>query len=87
MQLNKEEEKKLIDWGFSEQDIKQIRRLRYTFTLYPINNTNSKKISTILARELLSNEDFLSGLGRAAFHRTASRECLNKNTIIIESNL
>lgn len=43
MQLNKEEEKKLIDWGFSEQDIKQIRRLRYTFTLYPINNTNSKK--------------------------------------------
>lgn len=88
MKLSKDEEKILIDLGYMPEDIPQIKSLRYKFTLC-YKNGNEETISLESAKEKLSKEQFLSGIGRAAFHRTSYRETLNKKYegILIESNL
>lgn len=84
MKVYKKEKEMLTNWGYTEDDIQQIERLKYDFTLYDekYGENNSKKITQKQARELLSLEDFLSGIARAAFHWTAAR-----NNILIRSNL
>lgn len=88
MKLNKNDKKILTDMGYPLQDIEQIERLRYKFTIYD-KNEQAKKISLDIAKEKLSKKDFLSGLGRAAFHRTSYRETTDENYkgILIVSNL
>lgn len=88
MKLNKNEEKILTDFGCTLQDIAQIKRLRYEFTLCSKDGTE-EKVSMEKAKEELSENDFLSGIERAAFHRTSYRETINKKYkgILIESNL
>lgn len=88
MKLEKKDEKILTDMGYSIEDIKQIKRLRYEFELYD-KNGQVEKITVDTAKEKLSKEDFLSGLGRAAFHKTSYRETKGKkyNGILIVSNL
>lgn len=81
MKVCKEEKKMLIDWGYSEEDIEQINRLKYKFTLYD-ENGKSKNITQKEAKQILNLEDFLTGIARSAFHSTASR-----GNILIESNL
>lgn len=81
MKVCKEEKKMLIDWGYSEEDIEQINRLKYKFTLYN-ENGQIKKITQKEAKQILNSEDFLTGIARSAFHLTASR-----GNILIESNL
>ena len=78
MMLTKKEKEILINFGYSENDIKQIERLKYKFTIY----NDNERITCKKARELIKLEDFLSGIARAAFHCTALRE-----NILIESNL
>ena len=58
MKLSKIEEKLLLDMGYLQQDIMQIKSLRYKFTLYS-KNTN-ENISLETAKQLLSQNDFLS---------------------------
>ena len=80
MKLSEYEEKVLTDMGYTLEDIKQIKRLSYKFT------ANCKSISQKQAKEILDETDFLSGIGRSAFHKTSYRE--NKGIgILIESNL
>ena len=88
MQLNKDEMKILTDFGCTQEDIAQIKRLRYKFTLYS-KDENKEEISMEKAKEMLSKNDFLSGIERAAFHRTSYRETTSKkyNGILIQSNL
>lgn len=88
MKLSKDEEKTLIDWGCTLQDIAQIKRLRYKFILCS-KDGNEEKISMEKAKEELSKKDFLSGIERAAFHRTSYRKTISKKYegILIESNL
>ena len=87
MKLSKNDEQILINDGYSLDDIEQIKRLRYKFTLYDTKG-NHEKILLENAKEKLSTDDFLSGLGRAAFHRTSYRKTKNKNYdgILIEKN-
>ena len=73
MKLNKEEEKILIDWDYSQEDVQQIKSLCYKFTLCH-KNGKEEKISIERANEKLSKEQFLSGIGRATFHRTSYRK-------------
>ena len=73
MKLSKDEEKILIDFGYMPENIPQIKSLRYKFTLC-YKNGNEEKISLESAKEKLSKEQFLSGIGRAAFHRTSYRK-------------
>ena len=79
MKLSKIEEKLLLDMGYLQQDIMQIKSLRS-------KNTN-ENISLETAKQLLSQNDFLSGIGRATFHCTAFRSINNSDNILIESNL
>lgn len=67
MKLNKDELKILNDWGCTPQDIEQIKRLHYKFTLY-YKNGNSSKISMESAKEKANTEHFLAGIERSAFH-------------------
>lgn len=88
MKLSENEEKILTDWGCTLKDIEQIKRLRYEFTLCN-KDGNKEKISMKKAKENLSEKDFLSGIERAAFHRTSYRETISEKYkgILIESNL
>lgn len=80
MKLNEHEEQELTNMGYTLEDIKQIKRLRYKFIV------NGKQISQKQAKEILTETDFLSGIGRSAFHKTSYR--INKDIgILIESNL
>ena len=80
MTLDKHEEKVLVNMGYTLEDIKQIKRLGYKFSI------NGKPISQKQAKEILTETDFLSGIGRSAFHKTSYRENKGRG-ILIESNL
>ena len=88
MLLNKKDIQVLVDFGCTEQDIAQIKRLRYKFTLC-YKNGKEEKISAKTAKEKLSQKQFLSGIERAAFHCTSYREIKSKeyDGIYIKSNL
>ena len=68
MKLTEQDIKCLIDSGYSEQDIPQIKRAKKVLRL---RNDNGEKISQDKAVEVLGRENFLSSLGRCAFHWTA----------------
>ena len=88
MKLNESDKKILLDMGYPTIELEQIERLRYKFTVY-YKNGSKNEIKLQEAREILSNNDFLSGIGRAAFHCTSYRES-NKNNhegVLIKSNL
>lgn len=72
----------LINMGCSEEEIEQINNAvyltDYTYTDY--NNLyyfGRQNISAKRAREILGDEEFLSGLARSSFHYSASRETEN----------
>lgn len=83
MKLNKEDKKLLLNWGYLNQDLNQIERAT-TKTAYFIND---EKISTKKAIEILGREKYLSGVGRSAFHLTATRSNDDDNiTIFFDSS-
>lgn len=70
MKLTRKDKELLTKWGHREADFNQIERAT-TKTIY---ETNEKKISINEALEILSREEYLSGISRSAFHRSACRE-------------
>lgn len=88
MKLNKKDIDVLVNLGYTLSDIKQIQKLIYKFTLLD-EYENETRISLEIAKEKLSQNDFLSGIGRAAFHRTSFRTINDTKYkgVLIESNL
>lgn len=89
MQLNKDEMKILTNLGCTPQDIEQIKRLRYKFTLY-YKNGNGSNISMESAKEKSNTEHFLAGIERSAFHCSGTIIPINKKKyeyISVKSNL
>ncbi len=82
MKLNKEDKELLIEWGYLDEDLDQIERAT-TKTVYEIND---KKISAKKAIELLGREKYLSGIGRSAFHWSATRSNDNNETVFFDSS-
>lgn len=80
MKLNKKEKTILINYGYSNEDIQQIEHLKYTYIL--CNKNIEKKLTKKETRNILTIEEFLTGIARSAFHKTSCR-----NEILIESNL
>ena len=71
--LNRNEIEILKKLGYPDEDIRQIE-MALCKTKYEINsNEGTKEISRNEAIILLGTEKFLSGIGRSAFHHTASR--------------
>lgn len=80
MRLNKKDSETLSSWGFSIEDIEQIKTaIGKTTCKY-----KDKKISANKAVELLGRETFLSGISRSAFHWNCSREN-NGNYVYFDS--
>lgn len=75
MKLNKENKQILLDMGYMQEDIPQIERA-IGKTAYFVSDYKEvrQKISKDKAIELLGISDFLSGIGRSAFHWSACRE-------------
>lgn len=78
----------LKKWGYSDDDLLQIDEA-ITHTDYYIADEETQsesKISYRKARELLGNEQFLSGISRSAFHWTAAREYEPSSSIAFDSS-
>ena len=74
MKFNENDVKYLLSIGYANRDITQIKSVKRTVKL---TDENGKNISQDKAVELIGREQFLSGLGRAAFHCSACREIDN----------
>ena len=73
--LTKADIELLLNWGYLKDDITDIQyRLPYLRCyLYDDKNGSQVRISRKKAIELIGRDDFLSGLGRSAFHWDALR--------------
>ncbi len=85
MKLTEEDKNMLIQWGYSEEDIPQIKKaIRVSqYYVYEIHQRDIP-ISLNEALELLGRGKFLSGIARSAFHWSALRE--NNNVKILFSS-
>ena len=79
-----EEDKKILSKWEEEKYFEQIERAlnKTIYTLIDNFKGIEEKINSEKARKLLGNKDFLSGLDRSAFHRTAAREIANTKKYI-----
>lgn len=76
MRWRKDDTELLQSWGYSQEDIEQIKEARKFLILTTQNSSHDNKeikISINKAIELLGRETFLSGLARASFHWTSVR--------------
>lgn len=77
MKLTKEDKKLLKDWGYPDEDLKQIERA-ITKTTYELAmnsfNTRDNKVTRNEAIKILGRKEYLSGIVRSAFHWNACRQ-------------
>lgn len=77
----------LLQCGYLEDDIPQIEEAikvsSYTLCEKKAPYREIKALTAHEARELLRKEDFLSGIGRSAFHFSATRDCLRGQYIVM----
>ena len=82
MKFTEKDIKYFLDCGYFESDIPQIKRAKRFLRL---TNEKGEKMTQDKAVEVLGRENFLSGLSRASFHWTSSRESENgKHTIYFD---
>ncbi len=74
MQWTKRNTDILRKWGYSEEDIKQIKTSGKYLKLTDITTLRPKRLLQFQAKQILGEEEFISGMARAAFHFTAERE-------------
>jgi hypothetical protein len=79
--FTKDDKRKFKDWGYIQEDIKQITQLRYRF-----HNYSDKELTFEEAINKFGRERVLGSIGRAAFHSTGSIPCTSENWGV-ESNL
>lgn len=72
MKLTEQDKQTLRGWGYIESDMKQLEeaaaRCEY------VNNKSNKFVNSEWVIRMLGRETWLSGIGRAAFHWTCSRD-------------
>ena len=72
--LTKEDKEQLESWGFKEEDFSQIEEAgRETIYLIDLNDSTEISISREQVLETMETKEFLSGIGRSAFHWSAVR--------------
>lgn len=86
--LSDDEKKILREWGFCSCDMEQIELAISKSRYILINLMTDKKdrISEIQTRELLGNKQFLSGISRSSFHRSAVREVDKHRVVYFDSS-
>lgn len=85
--LNREEISILEDIGYLKFDMKQIGEAlsKCSYTFYMNENDNGRKIEEKAARKCLGTRKFVSGVARAAFHRTAVKIVGQEGFILFEA--
>ena len=87
IKLSKKDFDILKDMGYLEEDFNQIKDLEYKYFQVD-KNLKEIQVSEKEVKKILSKQDFLSGIGRSAFHGTAFRRDVKSGIgILIESNL
>lgn len=80
----------LKDWGEDERSIAQIDRAVtktiYEKLIFEDGQDKSVRISRLEAKQILGNEQFLSGLSRSAFHWDAVRTAENGTKVYFDSS-
>lgn len=77
--LSEEDKKMVLGWGYPESDLAQIEEAANVGTF---EREGHGRICWSTAKHLLGNQEWLSGLCRAAFHWTCSRENANHTECI-----
>jgi len=83
MQWNKKNIDMLRNWGYSEEDIKQIKTSGKYLKLTDITTARPKRLLQFQAKQILGEKEFISGMARAAFHFTAVRESEDGKTKVM----
>ena len=83
MKTTKQDIKYLISCGYCQEDITQIKRAKKVLRL---TDEKGKKITQNKAIEILGRENFLSSLGRCAFHWTAYNENENGEQVFFDAS-
>lgn len=82
MKLSNEDKIYLKNLGYLEKDMGQIERA-IRKTVYTLDQ---KKISSKYAIETLGRKEFLSGIGRSAFHWSAVRQTEDGRSVYFDSS-
>lgn len=75
----------LKKWGHQDKDLSQINKAITKTDYRYCHNGKEEKITHKQARELLGNEQFLSGISRSAFHYSSCREIEGKGYVDFDS--
>ncbi len=90
MKLSADDMKLLKSWGYPESDFRQIQEAMGRKTKLTLSHRQKKvpnrKISHKEARQLLGDEDYLSGISRSAFHWTSLREVDEQYFVFFDSS-
>lgn len=88
MQLTQNDKAILKSFGCPDGDMRQIGEAltKTRYSLYTKATGKEKTISRTTARELLGDEQFLSGLGRSAFHWSSSRSVDETTSVFFDSS-
>ncbi len=78
----------LKEMGYGEKDFPQIKEAigRTKYTLCSSDASEEMNISAKMAKDLLGEHDFLSGIARSAFHFSACREVKNRLYVYFDSS-
>lgn len=86
MALTKEDKDTLLKWGYPDTDFPQIERAIKvaTYTVWDENKPVKKQLTKQQAIRVLGRREWLSGIGRAAFHWNSCRQAKQGTLIHID---
>lgn len=85
--LNDEEKDILMGMGYLKEDLAQIEWVEKSLSCKVFNEDGtSEKINHYQARQIMERKEYLSGLGRASFHRTAMRNTKDGRQILFDAS-
>lgn len=81
MKLTKADKEYFIDAGYLEEDLEQIE---YCMNKCKYELEDGKKVSRKYVLENMDRREWLSGIGRSAFHWSAARETYNGYIVLFD---
>lgn len=84
MKLTNKDKDTLRGFGYLDEDFEQIQRA--TSKRYTAYELNGKKVSLEKVLEVLDRSEYLSGIGRSAFHWSAVRHTKDGKEVYFDSS-
>lgn len=84
IKLTEEDKKLLLSWGYTESDFQQITEATSkSKTTYELENAPIGREEAI---RLLGREQYLAGIARSTFHRTAAQDIESGEVVYFDSH-